>query len=258
MNYKQMNAFLREVYGTHKKGGDEKIVIDDYERKYRYVYIYNDFCVKSILTGDGKDLSLVTDLVNATLGLRGADCISNARLENPTLPGGLYKDIEHDILLGIPPRDMNIAGVQPLVNHENFQKDCRDCLKGVHHRPVNSAEQSGNGVARPWDRIAVEIQNVGYDSFNKRLMFYVARNVSNSLMKGEFYDKIPRTNVICFQMFDYLPWKRSRRYVHTIRYFDDECNLFSDYQTVTIVEVRKFLKHAKTDYAQDQCRLAQW
>ncbi|PWJ59770.1 MULTISPECIES: PD-(D/E)XK nuclease family transposase [unclassified Fibrobacter] len=221
MNKEEMNNFLVEVYDTHKANGDVNAVITKYEKQYKYVYFYNDMCAKHILTGNN-DLSLVTDLANAALRLTGSDCISNPTLENPAIGGGLvHKDIEHDIFLNIPRKD-------------------------------------ADGKKLPGDRIGIEFQHVGYDVYNNRLLFYVARDVSNSLLKGDFYDKMPCVHLISFQMFDYKPWKTSQKYIHTVRYQDDEQSPFSDRQSITIVEVGKFLKHADTDFANDSSRIAQW
>ncbi len=95
-----MSRFLREVHWAKKNGGDVGQVIRRYHKWYRNVYIYNDFCIKHILTGGGKDLTLATNLVNAALHLTGCECISNPKLENPAISGGLiHKDIEQDILI---------------------------------------------------------------------------------------------------------------------------------------------------------------
>ncbi|OWV07652.1 PD-(D/E)XK nuclease family transposase [Fibrobacter sp. UWH6] len=221
MNLYQMSHFLEEIHDAKKNGGDIHEIIERYHRLYKYVYIYNDLCAKEILTGGGKDLSLVTNLANAALRLTGSDCISNPTLENPVVSGGyVYKDIEEDILISRRRLD---------------EKD----------EPVV-------------DRIGLEIQHVGYDAYNNRLLFYVARHVGNMLKKGDFYDKMQNVHIISFQMFDYLPWKVSKRYVHNVRLLDDEYHTFSNQQTLTIVEVNKFLTHADTDYAQDDSRLAQW
>ncbi|MCQ2098564.1 MAG: Rpn family recombination-promoting nuclease/putative transposase [Fibrobacter sp.] len=222
MNIKQMSRFLREVHWAKKHGWDVGAVIRRYHGWYKNVYIYNDFCIKHILTGGGKDLTLATNLVNAALHLTGCECISNPKLENPAISGGLvHKDIEQDILIS-------------------------------HQRPGRQGDEP------TVDRIGLEFQHIGYDAYSNRLLFYVARHVGNMLKKGDFYDKMQNINIISFQMFDYRPWEVSQRYVHKAWFQDDEQNTFSKQQMLTIVEIGKFLEHANTDYAEDDSRLAQW
>lgn len=217
-----MSRFLREVHWAKKHGGDVGKVINRYHRWYRNVYIYNDFCIKHILTGDSKDLSLVTNLVNAALHLTGSECITNPKLENPAISGGfIHKDIEQDILIS-------------------------------QRHPGKTEEEDSV------DRIGLEFQHIGYGAYYNRLLFYVARHVGSMLKKGDFYDKMQNVNIISFQMFDYLPWEESQRYVHKAWFQDDEHHTFSRQQTLTIVEIGKFLTHADKEFAGDDSRLAQW
>ncbi len=216
-----MNEFLTEIYDAKKSGGDIRGIIGEYERMYKYVYIYSDPYVKEILANKD-DPTLITDLVNATLGFTGCECITSPRIENPVVSGKpLYKVIEEDILL-------------------------------TQSRP------DIDGKRQPGDRIGVEFQHVGGNFYYNRLLFYVARQVGDMLKDGEFYDKMENLNLISFQMFDYLPWKISKKYCHTVRFVDDEFNVFSTQQSITIVEVDKFLAHANTEYASDNSQLAQW
>jgi len=142
-----MHRFLKEICETKEKGGDCMAVIRKYARMYRNVYFYNDSCAKYILTEDD-DLSLLTDLVNASLHLTGCECITDPQLENPVISGGLvYRGIEHDILLS-----------QPRVDEK--------------------------GAPLPGDRIAVEFQHLGGSFYGNRLLFYVARSVSHMLKVG--------------------------------------------------------------------------
>ena len=64
-------------------------------------------------------------------------------------------------------------------------------------------------------------------------------------------------NLISFQLFDAYPWKISKNYRHTVQLRNQEQQLFFEKQTITLIEVRKFLKHAQT-FANDTSRLAQW
>ena len=216
-----MKEFLKAVYDTKKSGGDILKVIAKYEAEYRNVYFFNDFCAKYILTQE-ENLAMTADLVNAALLLTGGECITNPRIENPVISGGaIYRDIEEDIVL-------------------------------------SRSRFNPKGEEIPGDRIGIEFQHEGGSFYNNRLVFYVSRHVGQMLKKGEFYTKMQRLNLISFQMFDYLPWEVSRQYRHTVRFMDDEHNIFSNFQTITVVEVNKFLAHADTDFAHDNSRLAQW
>ena len=62
-------------------------------------------------------------------------------------------------------------------------------------------------------------------------------------------------NVVSFQFFDAFP--KSKNYRHTVQLRNQEDLLYFDMQTMTIVEVKKFLYHAEA-YAGDNSRLAQW
>lgn len=125
-----MSLFLTEVHQAKKNGKDINEIISRYHDRYRNVYIYNDFCIKHILTGGGKDLTLVTNLVNAALRLTGSDCIVNPELENPVISGGLiYKDIEQDIVISRRRKEVDSESV---------------------------------------DRIGLEFQHIGYDAYNNR------------------------------------------------------------------------------------------
>ena len=221
MTREQMNNFLRQLYITKKADGDIQQVINKYEAKYRNVYFFNDFCAKYILTQE-ENLQMTADLVNAALQLTGCECITNPRIEKPIISGGpIYKDIEEDIML-------------------------------------SQARFNPEGAEIPGDHIGIEFQHEGGSFYNNRLIFYVARHVGNMLKKGEFYTKMQNLNLISFQLFDYLPWKVSRQYRHTIRFMDDEHNTFSKLQTITVIEINKFLTHANTDFANDNSRLALW
>ncbi|MCQ2064067.1 MAG: Rpn family recombination-promoting nuclease/putative transposase [Fibrobacter sp.] len=221
MNRMQMKEFLKELYNTRKSGGDILKVIADYEAKYKNVYFFNDFCAKFILT-QKENLPMTADLVNAALQLTGSDCITNPRIEIPVVSGGpIYRDIEEDVLL-------------------------------------SQARFDSKGKKIPGDLIGIEFQHKGGSFYNNRLVFYVARHVGNMLKEGEFYTELQNLNLISFQMFDYLPWKVSRQYRHTVRFMDDEHNTFNRLQTITIIEVNKFLEHAGTEFANDKSRLAQW
>ncbi len=215
-----MHDFLEEVYVTKKSGGDVYRVIDRYEKEYKYVYIYNDLCARCIFTAE-ENVPLIADFVNAALMLTGSDCVRSPHIENPVVSGGLlYREIEEDVLL-------------------------------------TQARFDENGDEIPGDRIGVEFQHYGRKVYSSRMIFYMARHVGNMLKKGESYKKIQKLNLISIQFFDYLPWKISQEYRHTIRFKDESLNEFSDRVTLTIIEVNKFLRHGDA-FAGDKSRLAEW
>ena len=108
----------------------------------------------------------------------------------------------------------------------------------------------------PRDRISLDVQHDGSKIFNDRLVLYVARHTSNMVPSGE-NAKLDNLNLISFQLFDAYPWKISKNYRHTVQLRNQEQQLFFEKQTITLIEVRKFLKHAQT-FANDTSRLAQW
>ena len=107
----------------------------------------------------------------------------------------------------------------------------------------------------PRDRISIEVQHEDNKSlFKDRLVLYVARLTSNMAKKGND-PRLENLNVVSFQFFD--AFKGSPNYRHTVQLKNQEQQVYFDKQTVTLVEVEKFLKNAK-DFANDSSRLAQW
>ena len=105
------------------------------------------------------------------------------------------------------------------------------------------------------DRISVEVQHEdNYSLFKDRLVLYVARLTSNMVKQGEI-SQLENLHVISFQFFD--AFAKSPNYRHTVQLMNQEQEVYFDRQTVTLVEVAKFLKNAK-DYVGDNSRLAQW
>ena len=212
MTREEFAEFLGKLRDINKKGQDIDAFVKEYE--HRNVYFYNDGCIKKILASE-KNLTLTTDLVNAALGLMGADRIANPKLVNPFIPGELgYRSVEPDILL-------------------------------TNDRGENS----------PKDRISIEVQHEDYNSlFKDRLVLYVARLTNNMVKQGEI-PRLDNLHVVSFQFFD--AFAKSPNYCHTVQLKNQEQEVYFDRQTVTLVEVAKFLKNAK-DYVGDNCRLAQW
>ncbi|OWV07554.1 PD-(D/E)XK nuclease family transposase [Fibrobacter sp. UWH3] len=185
----------------------------------RNVYIYNDACIKKILASN-ENLDLTTDLVNAALNLQGEERIENPTLTNPYIPGELgFKNVEPDVL-----------------------------LRKVH--PVYC------GTKPPDDIISVEVQHNGSSIFSDRLMLYVARHTSRMVPPNDMRP-LDNLNLISFQLFDTYPWKVCKDYRYTIQMRTQNDLVYFSKQTITLAEVKKFLKHAEY-FKDDHSRLAQW
>ena len=212
MTREEFAEFLGKLKETKEKGLDIDAFVKKYE--HRNVYFYNDGCIKKILASE-KNLVLTTDLVNAALGLMGANRIANPQLVNPFIPGELgYRSVEPDILL-----------------------------------------TNNRGENTPRDRISIEVQHEDNKSlFKDRLVLYVARLTNSMAKKGEA-PRLDNLHVVSFQFFD--AFAKSPNYCHTVQLKNQEQEVYFDRQTVTLVEVAKFLNNAK-DYIGDNCRLAQW
>ena len=111
------------------------------------------------------------------------------------------------------------------------------------------------GENTPRDRISIEVQHEDYNSlFKDRLVLYVARLTNNMVKQGDI-PRLDNLHVVSFQFFD--AFAKSPNYRHTVQLKNQEQEVYFERQTVTLVEVAKFLKNAK-DFADDNCRLAQW
>ncbi|MBO7512841.1 MAG: PD-(D/E)XK nuclease family transposase [Fibrobacter sp.] len=111
------------------------------------------------------------------------------------------------------------------------------------------------GDSVPRDRISIEIQHKDNNSlYNDRLVFCVARLTSN-MVKGGEEPHLENLHVVSFQFFD--AFKGSPNYRHKVQLRNQEQRVFFDRQTVTLIEVNKFLKQ-KDKFAGDNSRIAQW
>ncbi len=107
----------------------------------------------------------------------------------------------------------------------------------------------------PRDRISIEIQHEDHKSlYSDRLVFCVARLTNNMVPKGAV-PKLENLHVISFQFFD--TFKDSPNYRHTVQLRNQEQMVYFDRQTVTLIEVGKFLRHPEK-FASDNCRIALW
>ena len=111
----------------------------------------------------------------------------------------------------------------------------------------------GNGIPR--DRISIEVQHEDNDSlYSDRLVLYVARLTGNMERQGRF-TPLENLHVVSFQFFD--AFKGSPNYLHTVQLRNQEQRVYFERETVTLIEVNKFLKHAK-QFTGDHSRIAQW
>ena len=126
---------------------------------------------------------------------------------------------------------------------------------GYHSVEPDILLTNDRGEKNPRDRISIEVQHEdNYSLFKDRLVLYVARLTNNMVKQGEV-PQLENLHVVSFQFFD--AFARSPNYRHTVQLKNQEQEVYFDRQTVTLVEVAKFLKNAK-DYVGDNCRLAQW
>lgn len=167
----------------------------------------------------------------------------------------VYNDIVFKVLLGNPDNEKITVDFLNAV----LKLDGADCIESVIF--VNPAVISpfnknitSDVVAEDQrrDRIVLEVQHVEDSSFNERLVLYTAKHTVASRVKGEDY-KLRNLNLISLQMFDGFP--DSPNYRHCIRLKNQENEEFYRKQTITLVEIPKFLKQK---YSSDNSRLAEW
>ena len=106
----------------------------------------------------------------------------------------------------------------------------------------------------PRDRISVDVQHEKGSFFKDRLVLYVSRLTSNMVKRGDI-PKLDNLHVISFQFFN--AFAESTNYRHKVQLQNQEQQVYFDRQTVTLIEVEKFLKNAQ-NFADDNSRLAQW
>ena len=107
----------------------------------------------------------------------------------------------------------------------------------------------------PRDRISVDVQHENNDFlFTDRLVLYVARLTSSMEKVGKF-TRLENLHVVSFQFFD--AFKESPNYRHKVQLRNQEQRVYFERQTVTLIEVNKFLKQ-KEKFEGDNSRIAQW
>ena len=125
-------------------------------------------------------------------------------------------------------------------------------LRGIEPDLLLTNERGGE---IPRVCISTEIQHENHESlYSDLLVFCVARLTNNMVPKGAV-PQLENLHVISFQFFD--TFKDSPNYRHTVQLRNQEQMVYFDRQTVTLVEVNKFLKHAEK-FANDNCRIALW
>ena len=167
----------------------------------------------------------------------------------------VYNDNIFKILFGNPENEKITVDFLNAI----LKLDGADCIEGVSFvNPAVVTPFAKNIVSdvvaedQRRDRIVLEVQHVEDSSFNERLVLYTAKHTVASRIKGEDY-KLHNLNLISLQMFDGFP--DSDNYRHTIRLKNQENEVFYNKQTITLVEIPKFLKRK---YSSDNSRLAQW
>ena len=110
-----------------------------------------------------------------------------------------------------------------------------------------------NGAPR--DRISIDVQHENNDSlYSDRLVLYVAR-LTGSMEKPGDFTPLENLHVVSFQFFD--AFKGSPNYLHTVQLRNQEQRVYFERQTVTLIEVNKFLKQ-KEKFEGDNSRIALW
>ena len=167
----------------------------------------------------------------------------------------IYNDNIFKILFGNPENEkITIDFLNAILNLYGS-----DCIEHVTF--VNPAVPSAIGKTitsdivaenQHLDRIVLEVQHVCGDSYRDRLVLYTAKHTVASRIKGDDY-KLRNLNLISLQMFNGFP--ESSNYRHTIRLKNQDNEVYFDKQTITLVEIPKFLTGK---YATDNSRLAEW
>lgn len=206
MNREQYAAMLQKINETRVANGDVAACIEEFRKKYKYVYVYNDSCFKKIF-GAYANRDMAASFLNAVLKLEGPNCIRSLDFIDPSVPGGPFvKSVTSDLV---------------------------------------ALNQDKN-------RIVIEVQHKGDDSFKDRLVFYTACHTLQNKVPGQIY-ALRNMDFIALQMFDSYP--ESNDYRHCVQLKNQNNEVFFGKHMLTIVEVAKFIKG---DYRMDESRLACW
>lgn len=167
----------------------------------------------------------------------------------------IYNDAVIKLLLGVPENESIAVDFFNAALHL-YGSDCIEHLTFVNKElPGTITKSSFSDIVaedQRTDRIVLEVQHIEDESFNSRLVYYASKHTVASLTKGHPYN-LKSLNLISLQMFVGFPeWKN---YVHTIRLKNQDNEEFYKKQTITLVEVPKFLKGG---YEADNSQFAQW
>lgn len=167
----------------------------------------------------------------------------------------VYNDAVIKLLLGSPENEaITIDFLNAAL--QLYGSDCIDHLTFENlERPGVFVKTTASDIVakdQRLDRIVLEVQYIEDETFNDRLVFYAAKHTVANLVHGQGY-MLRNLNLISLQMFNGFP--ESDNYLHTIRLKNQANEEFFKKQTITLVEVRKFLEGG---YDSDNSRLAQW
>lgn len=167
----------------------------------------------------------------------------------------IYNDAVIKLLLGVPENESIAVDFFNAALHL-YGSDCIEHLTFVNKElPGTVSKSSFSDIVaedQRTDRIVLEVQHIEDESFNSRLVYYASKHTVAGLSKGQLYN-LKNLNLISLQMFVGFPeW---RNYVHTIRLKNQDNEVFYKKQTITLVEVPKFLKGG---FESDNSRFAQW
>ena len=167
----------------------------------------------------------------------------------------IYNDTIFKLLFGNPENErMTVDFLNAVLNL--CGSDCIDSLSFVNPAVPGAFSKDivSDVVAmdQGMDRIVLEVQHVNDGTYSDRLVFYTAKHTVASRIKGDDY-KLRNLNIVSLQMFSGFP--ESSNYRHHVRLKNQENEEFYKKQTITLVEIPKFLKG---NYHSDNSMLAQW
>ena len=167
----------------------------------------------------------------------------------------VYNDNIFKILFGNPENESITVDFLNAV----LKLDGGDCIERVSFVNPALPEAIGKSITsdvvaldQRQERIVLEVQHVEHESYNSRLVLYAAKHTIASRVKGDDY-RLRSLNLISLQMFDGFP--ESRNYRHCIRLKNQDNEVFYEKETITLVEIPKFIKRK---YEKDSSRLALW
>ena len=167
----------------------------------------------------------------------------------------IYNDSIFKMLFGNPENErMTVDFLNAVL--DLYGSDCIDSLTFANPAvPSAFIKEITSDIVmhdRNQDRIVLEVQHVNDGTFTDRLVFYAAKHTVATRGKGDDYN-LRNLNLVSLQMFNGFP--ESSNYRHHVRLKNQENEDFYKKQTITLVEIPKFLKGG---YESDNSMLAQW